>query len=336
MANNALAPRILLVKTSSLGDVVHNLPVATALRARFPEAAIDWLVEEAYTDVARLHPAVGRVIPVALRRWRRRLFACDTWREIASCRRELRRVAYDLVLDSQGLIKSALIARQAQLSPRGERVGYCAEAAREALAARAYDRCVGIPRNLHAVLRNRWLAAAAVGDAPDEEVDYGIASATLAADWLPQTPYALLVSASSRADKSWPAASWLALAACLANRGLSPVLPSGTADEQRQAQSLAAAMGGQATAAPLLPLAQVAGLCAGARLVVGLDTGLVHLAAALGRPTLCLFSGSDPALTGVLAGSSANPVRNLGQLGRAASAAEACAVAAELLDASAS
>ena len=324
--------KILLIKTSSLGDVVHNLPVATALRARFPEAQLDWVVEEAYTDIPRLHPAIARVIPVALRRWRRHLFSAATWAEVAAFRRELRRVAYDLVLDTQGLIKSSLVGRQAQLSSGGLRVGYAASVAREPLAALGYDRGVAIARSLHAVERNHRLAAAAGHYDPGGDIDYGIAAAPLTAGWLPAPPYALLFTASSRDDKSWPSPAWRELAAKLAAGGLSPVLPAGSAQERQRATALASAMGPAARVAPRLGLAEMARLCAGARLVIGVDTGLTHLAAALGRPTLCLFSGSDPVLTGVYGGSGAGQsVRNLGQRGSPPTSAEAAAVAAELL-----
>ena len=338
MANNAGRRKILLIKTSSLGDVVHNLPVATTLHKHLPGAQIDWVVEEAFADIPRLHPAVGRVIPVALRRWRRRLFAVETWRQMAAFRRELRRENYDLVVDSQGLIKSALIAREARLTSQGERVGYAAEAAREPLAARCYDRGIAIPRNVHAVERNLWLAAAACGRTPDVDIDYGIRASALRANWLPQGPYALLLTASSRDDKSWPKEAWLALAASLTASGLNLLLPAGTDSERQGATDLASAMGSRAMVAPKLTLSEIAGLCAGASLVVGVDTGLTHLATALGRPTLCLFAGSDPVLTGVHAGvgdRAQHLARNLGSRGSPPTALEACALAAELLRGSA-
>jgi len=323
--------RILLVKTSSLGDVVHNLPVASDLAVRFPGAAIDWVVEEGFAEIPRLHPAVSRVIPVALRRWRRQLMAASTWREMAAFKRELRTDAYDLVVDSQGLIKSGLIARLARLAPGGRRIGFAAETAREPLAARFYDTGIAIPKNLHAVERNRWLAAAAAGHLPDLPLAYGIAAAPLAAAWLPDGPYAVLFTATSRADKGWPDADWIALGGWLSERGLSLVLPSGSAAEREVATRLAGRMGG-ALVAPALSIAAIAGLCAGARLVVGVDTGLTHLAAALGVPTLALFSASDPLLTGVYAGAHVgNLARNLGARGQPPSAAEAIAAAEELL-----
>lgn len=291
---------ILLVKTSSLGDVVHNLPVASDIHARFPQARIDWVVEEGFTDIPRLHPAVRKVIPVAVRRWRRTLFSVSTWRELGAYREAVRAENYDLVLDTQGLVKSALLARQAP----GRRAGYAAEAAREPLAARFYDATYVIPKNLHAVERNRWLAAAAIGYEPNLPLDYGIAADPLAAQWLPTGPYCVLLTASSRADKLWPEADWLQLAATLNARGLACVLPGGSAEERARAARLAAGMA-QGVAAPPLRIAELAQLLAGARIVVGVDTGLSHIAAALGRLTLCLFSGSRPELTGVYAGDTA-------------------------------
>ena len=298
---------VLLVKTSSLGDVVHNLPVASDIRARFPQARIDWVVEEGFADIPRLHPAVGQVIPVAVRRWRRALLSPATWRELRAYRDAVRVEQYDLVLDTQGLVKSALLARQAW----GKRAGYAVEAAREPLAARFYDATYVIPKNLHAVERNRWLAAAALGYAPDLPLDYGIAAAPLVAPWLPAVPYCVLLTASSRADKLCPEADWLQLAAALNARGLACVLPGGSAEERARAARLAGGMA-QAVAAPPMGIAELAQLLAGARLVVGVDTGLSHIAAALGRLTFCLFAGSRPELTGVYAGDTAINIGSAG------------------------
>lgn len=289
----------LLVKTSSLGDVIHNLPVATDLRRQFPGLAIDWVVEESFAAIPRLHPAVRHVIPVALRRWRRQLFAAATRSEWREFRRTLDARHYDVVLDTQGLIKSGLIAWLA----RGKRCGYAAEAAREPLAARFYNRTFAIPRNLHAVERNRWLAAAAFDypppDAATAPLDYGIAAQPLHATWLPAAPYAVLLTATSRDDKLWDEASWKLLGHELAFRGLRAVLPAGNALERERAARLAAGIP-DAVAAPPLGLDALAGLLAGARLCVGVDTGLTHLAAAVAVPTVALYTATAPELTGVV------------------------------------
>jgi heptosyltransferase-1 len=285
---------VLLVKTSSLGDVVHNLPVVSDIRRRMPGVAIDWVVEEAFADIPRLHPGVRHVVPVAVRRWRRTPMSAATWREVSAFKHALRDEQYGHVIDTQGLIKSALVGRIA----RGRHCGYAAEAAREPLAARFYDDTYVIPRNVHAVERNRWLAAAVLDYPPDLPLDYGVGPVPLAADWLPQADYAVLLTATSRADKLWPDAHWLALAAALADRGLSCVLPAGNEAERSRARRLAQNMR-RAVPAPALSVRDIAGLLSGARLVVGVDTGLTHLAVAAGRLVIAIFAASDPRLTGV-------------------------------------
>lgn len=315
--------RILLIKTSSLGDVVHNLPVATDLARQFPNAVIDWVVEENFAELPRLHPAVRSVIPVAVRRWRKSLLSPATWREIAAFRRAVRTDSYDAVIDSQGLLKSALIASQAI----GPRIGHDSQCAREPVAARFYEQRIFVPHNLHAVERNRQLAATALDYRLAPAIDYGIKAPPLAASWLPKGDYAVLLTATSRADKEWPEEDWQALGTALIATGLRCVLPGGSPTERARAGRLATALG-RAVAAPAMNLTELASLLAGATLVVGVDTGLVHLAAALGRPTLALYCGSDPTLTGVLAGADAV---NLGSPGAAPKAGEVVRRALQLL-----
>ena len=277
--------RILLVKTSSLGDVIHNLPVATDLRQQFPTARIDWMVEEGFADIPRLHPAVERVIPVALRRWRKALFSSRTWAEFGAFGDLLDQAAYDVVLDTQGLLKSALLALKAPLGGDGVRVGMDRDSAREPLAARFYHRRYAVARGQHAVERNRQLAAAAFGYTVPATLDYGIEALPLRADWLGEAPYAVLLTATSRADKLWPEAHWVELGRALAASGRRVVLPSGSPEEQARARRIAealpdAAAAVAAVAAPPLSIAMLAQLFAGADRVIGLDTGLTHLAAA--------------------------------------------------------
>ena len=315
--------RILLVKTSSLGDVIHNLPVVSDLRSVFPEASIDWCVEEAFADIPRLHPGVKEVIPVAIRRWRKTLGQRATWREIGGFRKRMRQEPYDAVLDTQGLIKSGLITRQAI----GRRYGYAAEVAREPLAARFYDETFVIPPNAHAVERNRWLSAAAFNYPVDLPLDYGIVAPAADLPWLNGGRHAVLFTATSRDDKLWDESNWIRVGQALVNSGLIPVFPSGSAVERQRAERIVAHIPG-AIVAPRLSLRELAGLIGQARLTIGVDTGLVHLATALRVPTIALYVTTDPALTGV---HGTGFFRNLGARGHAPTAAEVLAVAEQEL-----
>ena len=300
-------PNILLIKTSSLGDVVHNLPAVSDIRARFPRARIDWVVEEAYRDIVGMHPGVHRAIPVALRRWRGNLLKPAHWREFGQYRRALSGVRYDCVIDTQGLIKSALLARAAS----GTRHGYASSSAREPLAAKLYDVVHAVSRDLHAVVRNRRLAALSLGYELPAEVDYGI---VVPAGIGPVDPraYCVLLHATSRADKLWPEQAWQGVGEALARQGYVSILPWGNAAERARSERIARALPG-AVVPPALGILAMAGLLAGAHAVIGVDTGLTHLAAALGRPVVALYCGTHPGLTGVYAGQGA-PVRNLGSM----------------------
>ena len=315
--------RILLVKTSSLGDVIHNLPVVSDLRRAFPEAQIDWCVEDSFAEIPRLHPEVNEVIPVAVRRWRKNLGQGKTWREIGDFRKLLTQAAYDAILDTQGLLKSALIARQA----RGRRYGYAAEVARESLAARFYHETFIIPPNAHAVMRNRWLSAAAFDYPVDLPLEYGIVAPAIEFSWLPETRIALLMTATSRDDKLWEESCWIVTAQALINRGLSPIIPSGNALERQRAERIVANVPG-AVVAPPLSLRELAGLIGRSTLVIGVDTGLVHLAAALSVPTIALYVTTDPGLTGV---DGTGFFRNLGAPGKVTQATEVMTVVDQIL-----
>ena len=286
---------VLLVKTSSLGDVIHNLPVVSDLKRMYPEAQIDWCIEESCAAIPTLHPGVREVIPVALRRWRKTPFAASVWREFGDFRRRLRTQAYDVVLDTQGLVKSALIASQAN----GRRCGYAAGVAREPFAARFYDRSFVIPTNANAVLRNRWLAAAALDYPVDLPLDYGLVPPDLPHPWLNAGRHAVLLTATSRDDKLWSEDAWGKVAQALLTQDIVPVLPSGSPSERERAERIAALAPG-AYVAPPLGLPELAALTSRASIAVGVDTGLVHLAAALSTPTIALYTATDPERTGVL------------------------------------
>lgn len=309
--------KILLVRLSSMGDVIHNLPAVTDLARHYPNAEIHWVVEEGFAELPALHPAVGKVLPFALRRWRKRLFERGNRAEMRRFFEGLRSERYDLVIDSQGLLKSAVVAR---LSGGGV-AGYDRHSIREPLASWFYHRRLTVGRDQHAIARNRLLTGAVLGYTPDAEVDYGIRPPAIKLDCLPANPYVVLLTASSRDDKLWPELDWVALIRRLAQQGLQVVLPWGSVSEQGRARRIATDLD-NATVAPRLKLAEAARLLADARCVVGVDTGLVHLAAAVATPTVALFCASEPGLTGVLASSHAV---NLGRNGAPPTLAEVSA-----------
>ncbi len=300
--------KVLFVKTSSLGDVVHHLPAVSDVARNLPGAEIDWIVEQPFAGVAAMHGVVRRVIPVALRRWRARWWQRTTWAEIADFRRALRAERYDAVVDTQSLVKSALIAWCAL----GTRHGMDAASAREPFAARFYDRQHAVGRGLHAVERNRILSAAALGYELDAPPDYGVEVPPAEEG---EAPYAVFLTMTSRADKLWPEERWIELGRALALR---VVLPWGNEPERTRAARIAQALP-QAEVPLRLSLEQLARLFARSRAVVGVDTGLTHLAAAVGARTVGIYCGSDPALTGIYGAARAT---NVGALGRSPSTDE--------------
>lgn len=299
--------RIVLVKTSSLGDVIHNLPVVSDIRRAFPTARIDWVVERSFASIPALHPGVLRVIACELRRWRRSWSSRATRTDWGVFVARLRSDRYDAIVDTQGLLKSAIIARLA----RGHRYGLDWQSSREPLRL-FYDKTFNVPWDQHAVARNRKLAALALGYAPQGEPDYGIGCVPSHAPWLPPKPYAVLLHATSHPRKLWPEESWIDLGTRLSVQGCGLVLPWGSEAERARAQRLAARLP-SARVAPAMGLAELAAVLAGAAAALGVDTGLTHLAAALGVPVVGIYGATDPKATGICA---ATPAANLGAKGR--------------------
>jgi heptosyltransferase I len=298
--------RVLIVKTSSMGDVVHALPAVSDLARAVPGVQIDWLVEKAFADIPTRHAHVQRVIPMQWRKWRKSLRDDITQDAIKACRQALSAYRYDAIIDLQGLLKSALFAYQA----RGTRHGYGWRSAREPLASLSYHRRHAVPRQLQAVERCRRLMANAMAYAlPNTPPDFGLHGQTPA--WRPSpSPFAVLVPCASRPEKSWPHAHWVAVAQHLRSKGLQVAVLWGSPAEEALAQTIADACEGFVP--PFLTVGQVLDTMAQATCVVGLDTGMTHIAGACGRPTLGLYCDHDPGLAGV---TGAGPVSSLGGKG---------------------
>ncbi|MCB1472622.1 MAG: lipopolysaccharide heptosyltransferase I [Rhodobiaceae bacterium] len=296
-----MTTRVLLVKLSSLGDVVHTYPAVSDLARARPDVEVDWLVEEAFAGLAGLHPAVRNVIPVRLRALKKKGL-----REKLAHFRELRgilRGKYDLVIDAQGLIKSAVVARLAGAPV----AGYAREHAREPLAARFYRKRFDLPVGQHAATRTRKLFAAAMGyDVADFALDHGLDVAALAAEGrqvlarcrIEGTPAAIL-HGSAWPTKTWAPESWRRVVRHLDARGVPVIVTAGGADELETAIAITEGVD-NAQVLPPMSLTELAAVLAATRAVIGVDSGLTHLAEALSRPGIFLMGPTDPARTGPL------------------------------------
>lgn len=287
---------ILIVKMTSLGDVVHMLPALTEATRHVPDLHADWVAEQGFDVIPSWHPAVRRVIPSALRRWRKHVVQAEAWREIRLFRDAMRQEKYDLVLDGQGLLKSAVVTRMA----RGPTVGLDARSAREPLASLFYGARYPAPKTLHAITRNRLLMAQALGYAMGDETDihYGLAAPERADVPGLAGEYVLCLHGTARPEKEYPEADWVRLLQQIAARGLGAALPWGNERERLRAERLAVALPA-AVVLPKMGLADLAGVIAGARAVLGVDTGLMHLAAAFRRPGVGLYPATPPERFGV-------------------------------------
>jgi heptosyltransferase-1 len=309
------APKILLVKLSSLGDVLHNLPIVWDLRKRLPEAQIDWIVEEGYIHL--LEPlkttetfrGIDRIIPVAFRRWRKNLFNLRTWREFFTMRKALQATNYDIVLETQGLLKSALVCALAKKSDHAivaglgnatEHSGY------EPMARVFYTESVHVPLKCHAIDRSRWVMCSAF-DWPllnrNEEPplfypnNFVEQLAPLSIEGLRKqpngiaVPYVVCFHSTARAAKRWPTENWVELGKALSNQGYQVLFPWGSAEEMKISALMASQVPG-AIVPRAFSIEEAYRLVAYAALTIGVDTGLTHLAAVLGKPTIEIYCDS--------------------------------------------
>jgi len=309
------APKILLVKLSSLGDVLHNLPIVWDLRKRLPNAQIDWIVEEGYVHL--LEPlrttekfrGIDRIIPVAFRRWRKNLFSFKTWREFFAIRKLLQATTYDVVLETQGLLKSALVCALANKSGQAivsglgnatEHSGY------EPIARIFYNQSVHVPLRCHAIDRSRWVMCSAF-DWPllnrNEEPplfypsDFVEQLAPLAIEGLRKEPngtavsYVVCFHSTARAAKRWPTEHWVELGKALSNLGYQVLFPWGSPEEMKISALMASQVPG-AIVPRAFSIEEAYRLVAHAAITIGVDTGLTHLAAVLGKPTIEIYCDS--------------------------------------------
>ena len=260
-----------------------------------PDTVVDWVAEEAFVPLVELDPRIRRVVPVAFRRWRDSPLSAQTRREFAAFRRALRGQRYDAILDLQEQLKGAIVARMAV----GTRHGFDRANVREPIATWLDDVHHAIDRNQHFIAKARAMAAAALGYEVEGPPRWQIRPTTKSGA-MPDGPYAIAFHATSREDKLWPERDWTGLLAHFAQAGLRVVLPWGSDAERERSERIARAAS-NAAVPPRQTLPELASLARSAEIVVGVDTGLTHLAAAMATPTVAIFTSTDASLAGVAA-----------------------------------
>lgn len=291
--------RVLIIKTSSLGDIIHTLPALTDAKKALPNVHFDWLIEDSYVEIPQWNRYVDHIIPIALRRWRKQPWQAFINGEIKQFFQQLRSQTYDIVVDAQALVKSALVTRLA----KGVRCGYDGQSVRGKFANFAYEKTYFVDQKLHAIKRIRLLFAQALNyEYVDTMPDYGIESQKFlpVPMKLPQK-YIIFIHNASWTSKLWPEAYWATLVKEITTQGNFVILPWGNVLEQQRAQRLAAiAENNKAIVLPKLKLSEMATVIKNAQAAVFVDTGFGHLAAALNIPSVSLYGPTDTAHIGTI------------------------------------
>ena len=322
---------ILLVRVSSMGDVLHNLPMVADIARHFPDANIDWVVEEGYVSLVRLNPRVRNIIPFALRRWRKSLGKAETRAEIKGFFRQLRALEYDYVFDTQGLLKTGIIMGAARVLKGGQKVGLAngsEGSGYEGISRIFHTKSIPTDPRTHAVARGRIVAGAALGYAVETPADFGLpllTDADVRLAWMPAEPYIVYFHGTARDAKKWAPANWIELGRALAPWTI--LLPWGSEKERLEAEALAAGLP-NARVLPKLSMADANLLARHARLAIGVDTGLTHIAAAFNVPTVEIYADSPRWKT---EGNWSPRIINLGDQGTPPAVAEVLAAAQSLL-----
>ncbi len=288
--------KILVVKLSSLGDVIQTIPVVEDILNNFPHAAVDWVVEEAFAPIIKRVQGVRRVLPYAERRWRKSRFDATTQQQRAAFLVKLQAETYDAVIDFQGLIKSALVARKALLTKGGFRATYAnrSEACSYEWPVRfMVNRAIPMARRIHAVARYRALAAGALGYELQGEPDYDLRYQTPETGPTPLEGgrrTVVLAHGTTRLDNEWPQARWIDIGRRLAKQGYQVALPQNGGYELEFSKTVVQAIGAGAEVWPRMALHHVLDHMALSAGVIGVDSGLSHLAVALDLPHVQIFS----------------------------------------------
>ncbi len=331
---------ILIIKLSSLGDVLHNLPIVWDIRAQYADAQIDWLVEESY--VSLLAPllsngefkGVDHIIPIAMRRWKKNLLGQQTRQEWHAFRQNLQATQYDVVIETQGLLKAAWLTRLAKRNPNAMIAGLgnaTEDSGYEPFARLFYTDSVQVPLRCHAVERSRWVAAAALNaPVPKSQPQFyppAFLQSLKTNQMLFNAPYVLFFHATARAAKQWDESNWIALGSVLAKQGKQVILPWGNALEMAVSQRLSTQIP-DSIVSPAFNINEWFSVITNAALTVGVDTGLTHLSAMMNTPTIELYCDSPRWKTEAYW---SDNVKNLGDTGQPPSLNEVLQCAEALL-----
>ena len=280
--------RVLIVKTSSLGDVIHTLPAINDAVYAIPDIKFDWIVEENFSEIPNWNSDVDQIIPVVLRKWRKNIFRFWFSKEWSEFKKRIGFHRYDVIIDAQGLLKSAWLGSFAD----GPRYGFDKFSAREPLASNFYDHQISVSKKLHAVERTRILFSKSLGySLQPSNGKYNLSFGSTS------TGAVVLIHGTTWASKHWPEESWIKLSGLLTKANYKVFLP--WANEYDRARALRISKSSGAKVLPKMTLTEIASFLAESQGCVSVDTGLGHLSSALNTPTLGIFGPTDPSFTGL-------------------------------------
>lgn len=280
--------KILIIKMSSLGDVIHTLPAIHDAVSAHPQIEFHWVVEKSFSEIPAFSAHVKKIIPIEFRRWRKQGPRFIFNEEFKQFKKNLRAEKYDLIIDAQGLLKSAIVAKLAG----GPIAGFNFNSAREKIASLFYQKKYSVEKKQHAVTRLRELFAQALNyPCPQTVAHYGIDIHLLPKNPLEIKDYLIFLHGTTWDSKHYPETYWQELIASCSPQKI--LLPWGNLEEKLRAERLAKD-NAQVAVLPKCSLSEIARLLAEAKYVVAVDTGLGHLAAALAVPTISLYGPTNP------------------------------------------
>ena len=292
--------KLLLIKTSSMGDLIHTFPALTDLSRNCQgEYEITWVVEESFVDIAKMHPMTKEVIVFGSRRWKKNIFKRETWQEFNTFKKQLRSEKWDLIVDCQGLFKSAMITKLAAQKGKIPTYSYSKASIRDPFAARFYDHGYSVEKGLTAIERNRQLFGKIFNYTPAPLADFGIQHWNEISELTPEHPFAALIHGTSAENKEWPEEKWVEIGHWLSEKGLISILFWGNAREHERAIRMAEQIP-NAIVMPRVSIQEAGLILSKASLIIAVDTGFAHLANTQDRPVIGLFLGSHANYAGVI------------------------------------